>query len=215
MSDMNDSKAEQTVLDRDELAAAVIDDELVDRLVEQADAEGAELLGPGGLLTDLTRRVLERAMDVELTDHLGYERGDPAGRGSGNSRNGTSPKTVLTVAGEVRISAPRDRAGTFDSKLVPKGRRRLDGFNDLVLSLVAKGMTMRDVCGHLTAVYGIEVSPELISKVTDCVWDQLVEWQTRPLESATRRSTSTPSTSRSATVVGWSRSPPTWPSAST
>ena len=182
MSDMTETKAEQAVLDRDELAAAVIDDELVDRLVEQADAEGAELLGPGGLLTDLTRRVLERAMDVELTDHLGYERGDPAGRGSGNSRNGSSPKTVLTDAGEVRIHAPRDRGGTFDSKLVPKGRRRLDGFNDLVLSLVAKGMTMRDVCAHLSDVYGVSVSPELISKVTDSVWDELIEWQNRPLD---------------------------------
>lgn len=182
MSDVKDTITGPAGLDPDELAAAVIDDELVDRLVAQADAEDLELLGPGGLLSDLTRRVIEKAMDVELTDHLGYERGDRAGRGSGNSRNGTTPKTVLTDAGEVRIAAPRDRAGSFDSKLVPKGRRRLDGFNDMVLSLVAKGMTMRDVCAHLADVYGVEVSPELISKITDAVWDDLIEWQNRPLD---------------------------------
>lgn len=182
MSDMTDTTFERSALDPDELAAAVIDDELVERLVAQADAGDVALLGPGGLLSDLTRRVIERAMDVELTDHLGYERGDPAGRGSGNSRNGSTPKTVLTDAGEVRVKAPRDRNSTFDSKLVPKGQRRLEGFNDLVLSLVAKGMTMRDVCAHLGDAYGVEISPELISKITDSVWDELVEWQNRPLD---------------------------------
>lgn len=183
MFDMNDNATvERSALDAEELASAVIDDEMVDRLVAQADAEEVELLGPEGLLSDLTRRVLERAMDVELTEHLGYERGDPAGRGTGNSRNGTTPKTVLTDAGEVRIEAPRDRAGTFDSKIVPKRRRRLEGFNDMVLSLVAKGMTMRDVCAHLADTFGVEVSPELVSKITDSVWDELVEWQNRPLD---------------------------------
>jgi transposase-like protein len=169
-------------VDRDQLAADVIDDELVDRLLTQADADGAELLGPDGLLTDLTRRVLERALDEELTAHVGYERGDPAGRGSGNSRNGSTPKTVLTDAGAVRLAVPRDRNATFDPKIVPKGARRLDGFNDMVLSLVAKGMTMRDVAAHLRDIYGVEVSPELISKVTEAVWDELVEWQNRPLD---------------------------------
>jgi putative transposase len=148
----------------------------------QADAEGAELLGPEGLLTDLTKRVLERALDEELTAHLGYERGDPAGRGSGNNRNGATPKTVLTDAGSVRISVPRDRLGEFEPKLVPKRARRLEGFNDMVLSLVAKGMTTRDVCAHLADIYGVEVSPELISKITDAVFDELVAWQNRPLE---------------------------------
>jgi transposase-like protein len=166
----------------DELASDVIDDELVDRLLAQADADGAELLGPEGLLTDLTRRVLERALDEELTAHLGYERGDPAGRGSGNSRNGSTPKTLLTDAGAVGLDVPRDRAGTFDPKIVPKGSRRLDGFNDMVLSLVANGMTMRDVQAHLFDIYGVEVSPELISKITESVWDELVEWQNRPLD---------------------------------
>jgi transposase-like protein len=180
---MADSRAAaRGAVDRDGLAREVIDDELVDRLLAQADAEGAELLGPDGLLTDLTRRVLERALDEELTDHLGYERGDPTGRGSGNSRNGTSPKTVLTDAGGVRLAVPRDRAGTFDPKLVPKGTRRLAGFDDMVLSLVAKGLTMRDVCAHVHDVYGVEVSPELVSKITEAVWDELVDWQNRPLE---------------------------------
>lgn len=168
--------------DRDELAADVIDDELVERLMAQADAEGAELLGPNGLLTDLTRRVLERALDEELTDHLGYERGDPAGRGSGNSRNGSTPKTVLTDAGSVPVAVPRDRVGSFDPKLVPKGARRLEGFNDMVISLVAHGMTTRDVASHVEGIYGVPISPELVSKITDAVWDELIEWQNRPLE---------------------------------
>lgn len=174
--------ATPAVSDRDELAADVIDDELVDRLMAQADAEGAELLGPNGLLTDLTRRVLERALDEELTDHLGYERGDPAGRGSGNSRNGTTPKTVLTDAGAVDLAVPRDRAGSFDPKLVPKGARRLEGFNDMVISLVAHGMTTRDVASHVEGIYGVPISPELVSKITDAVWDELIEWQNRPLD---------------------------------
>lgn len=170
------------VAGRDELAREVIDDELVERLMAQADAEGAELLGPDGLLTDLTRRVLERALDQEMTEHLGYERGDPAGRGSGNSRNGTTGKTVLTEAGSVRVNVPRDREGSFDPKIVPKGARRLDGFNDAILSMVGRGMTMRDVQAHLADIYGVEVSPELISKVTDAVWDELIDWQNRPLD---------------------------------
>ena len=183
MTDMTEQN--RAVLDaavRDGLARDVIDDELVEKLLSQADAEGAELLGPEGLLTDLTRRVLERALDEELTAHLGYERGDPAGRGSGNSRNGTTPKRLLTDAGSVPLEVPRDRAGTFDPKIVPKGSRRLDGFNDMVLSLVANGMTMRDVQAHLFDIYGVDVSPELISKITESVWDELLEWQNRPLD---------------------------------
>ena len=133
-------------------------------------------------MSDLTARVLQRALGEELTAHFGYERGDPARRGSGNSRNGASPTTLLTDAGEVPVRVPRDRAGTFDPKLVPKGARRLEGFNDMVLSLVAKGMTMRDVTAHLRDIYGVEVSPELISKITDAGWDELIEWQNRPLD---------------------------------
>ena len=111
----------------------------------QVQSEGLELLGPDGVLTELTSRILNRAMETELTDHLGYEPGDPAGYGSGNNRNGTSPKTVLTDAGAVPVRVPRDRNGEFEPKLVPKHARRLEGFNDIVVSLISRGMTTRDV----------------------------------------------------------------------
>ncbi|MCX4428933.1 IS256 family transposase [Streptomyces mirabilis] len=157
-------------------------DEVVERLMDRADASGAALLGEGGLLTEVTRTVLERALDVEMTDHLGYEKHDPAGRGSGNSRNGTSLKTVLTDAGAVTLAVPRDRDGSFEPQLVPKHARRLAGFNDQVLSLYARGMSVRDIRSHLAGMYGVEVSPDLISKVTDAVTDELDAWQNRPLD---------------------------------
>jgi len=160
----------------------MIDDELVDKLMAQVDAEGVELLGPDGVLTELTKRIMERALEVERTDHLGYERGDRAGIGSGNSRNGTSPKTVLTDAGAIALDVPRDRNGTFEPMLVPKHQRRLEGFNELVCSLVARGLSVRDTISHLYETYGVEVSPELISKVTDAVLPELREWQNRPLD---------------------------------
>ncbi len=158
-----------------------IDPELVEQLLEQA-GEGVELLGPDGLLTELTKSVLERALAAELTDHLGYEAHDPAGRGSGNSRNGTTPKTLLTDLGAVDLAIPRDRAGTFDPKIVPKGTTRLAGFNERIISLYARGMTVREVQAHLREIYGVEVSPDLISTVTDAVLDELREWQHRPLD---------------------------------
>ncbi|MFK0223802.1 transposase [Streptomyces vinaceus] len=117
-----------------------------------------------------------------MSEHLGYERGDPAGHGSGNSRNGTSPKTVLTDAGAIALAVPRDRNGEFEPRLVPKNARRLAGFNDRVLSLYARGMSVRDICSHLAQIYGVEGSPDLISKVTDVVIDELVTWQNRPLD---------------------------------
>lgn len=158
-----------------------VDPQLVDQLLEQA-GDSAELLGPDGLLSELTKNVLERALDAELTDHVGYERGDPAGRGSGNSRNGTSAKTVHTDVGSVRLDVPRDRNGTFAPQIVPKGATRLQGFNDRIIALYARGMTVRDVQAHLEEIYGVEVSPDLISKVTGEVLDELREWQNRPLE---------------------------------
>jgi putative transposase len=160
----------------------VIDDELVDRLMAQVDAEGLELLGPEGVLTELTSRILSRGLDVEMTDHLGYEKGDPAGWGSGNNRNGSYPKTVQTDAGTVPVEMPRDRNATFEPQLIPKHQRRLSGFNELVISLVARGMTVRDTQAHLQEIYGVEVSPELISKVTDAVLPELRAWQQRPLD---------------------------------
>ncbi|MER6377348.1 transposase [Streptomyces mirabilis] len=172
--------------DKDEAAAYVADDEMVDevveRLLDKADASGAALLGEGGLLTEITRAVLERALEAEMSEHLGYERGDPAGHGSGNSRNGTSPKTVLTDAGAVTLAVPRDRNGDFEPRLVPKNVRRLAGFNARILFLYARGMSVRDIRSHLAQIYGVEVSPDLISKVTDAVIDELVTWQNRPLD---------------------------------
>lgn len=160
----------------------VFDEAFLDRIMDQVDAEGLELLGPDGVLTELTSRIMNRAMDVELSDHLGYERGDPAGIGSGNNRNGTSPKTVLTDAGAIPVAVPRDRNGSFEPQLVAKHQRRLKGFNELVTGLVARGMTVRDTQAHLQEAYGVDVSPELISKVTDAVLPELRAWQNRPLD---------------------------------
>ncbi|QHC23741.1 IS256 family transposase [Streptomyces sp. GS7] len=157
-------------------------DEVVQRLMDRVDASGAALLGEGGLLTEVTRAVLERALDAEMTDHLGYEKHDRAGRGSGNSRNGTSPKTVLTDAGAATLDVPRDRDGSFEPQPVPKHARRLAGFNEQILSLYARGMSVRDIRSHLAGMYGVEVSPDLISKVTDAVTDELDAWQSRPLD---------------------------------
>ena len=160
----------------------LIDDAALDAMMDRINAEGLELLGPDGVLTGLTKRIMERAIDTELTDHLGYERGDPRGRGSGNSRNGTSAKTVLTDAGGVDLDVPRDRASTFEPKLVPKGERRLSGFNELVCGLVSRGMTTRDVRGHIADVYGVDISPELVSRITDAIIPELRAWQSRPLD---------------------------------
>lgn len=155
---------------------------LAEQLLDRADADQAQLLGPEGLLTQLTQRVLDRALDVELAEHLGYEKGDPAGRGSGNNRNGSTSKTVLTDIGAVPVSVPRDRNGSFDPKIVPTYARRLAGFNERILSLYARGMSVRDIRSHLAGLYGVQVSPDLISKVTDAVCEEITTWQNRPLD---------------------------------
>jgi len=141
-----------------------------------------DLLGEEGLFRQLKKALLERALGAELSDHLGYEKGDAAGRGTGNSRNGFSDKTVLTDDGEVALEVPRDRAGTFEPKIVPKGARRLDGFDDRIVSLYARGLSVREIQGHLKELYGVEVSPDLISRVTDAVLEEVREWQNRPLD---------------------------------
>jgi putative transposase len=155
---------------------------LAGRLVEAARSGGVGLTGPGGLLTGLTKQVLETALAVEMADHLGYEPHDPSGHGSGNSRNGSTTKTVRTDIGEVQIQVPRDRAGTFAPMVVPKHQRRLAGFDEAVISLYAKGMTTGDIANHLADVYGTEVSRELVSKVTDAVIEAMASWQARPLD---------------------------------
>jgi transposase-like protein len=139
-----------------------------------------ELTGPGGLLTGLTKQVLETALVVELSEHLGHEHGERSG--TGNVRNGSTGKTVRTDVGEVRLSVPRDRAGTFAPAVVPKHSRRLAGFDDAVLSLYAKGMTTGDIANHLADIYGTEVSRDLVSRVTDAVIEDMQQWQSRPLD---------------------------------
>jgi len=156
--------------------------DLADQLVEQARAEGVDLVGPGGLLGDLTKRVLEAGLEAEMTDHLGYDRHDPAGRDGGNSRNGTRTKSVIADVGPVELDVPRDRDGSFESKLVRKRQRRLSGVDEMVLSLTAKGLTTGEVQAHLAEVYGTDVSRETISKITDAILGEMAEWMTRPLE---------------------------------
>jgi putative transposase len=158
-----------------------MDKELIDKLL--ADYKGPEdLMGEQGLLKQLTKALVERAMHAELTHHLGYEKHDTGGKGSGNSRNGTSAKTLKGDFGEAVIEVPRDRNGTFEPKIVPRHQRRFSGFDDKILSMYARGMTTREIQGHLQEIYGVEVSPSLISEVTDAVIEEVKAWQTRPLE---------------------------------
>jgi putative transposase len=155
---------------------------LLDELLARTDERGVALTGEGGFLPEMIKSVLERGMDAELTGHLGYERGDRAGHGSGNSRNGTTPKMVGTEVGEIGLDQPRDRACTFASALVPKGARRLGGLEDMIISLYAGGMTIRDIQHHLVSTLGTELSHETISKVTEAVEAEVAAWQNRPLE---------------------------------
>ena len=141
-----------------------------------------EIVGPDGLLKQLTKALLERAMNAELTHHLGYGKHELEGRGSGNSRNGQSRKKVQGDFGAVEIGVPRDRNGTFEPKILPKHERRLAGFDDKILSLYAHGLTTRDIQSHLEEMYGVDVSPTLISEVTDAVLEEVRTWQSRPLE---------------------------------
>jgi putative transposase len=159
------------------------DEALAQELVERARSEGVELVGPGGLLTDLTKTVLETALEAELDDHLGYPKHAASGRDKGNSRNGVRSKTVLTEIGEVEIDVPRDRDGSFEPQIVKKRQRRLVGVDELVISLAAKGLTTGEIAAHLHDVYGAEVSKDTISRITDRVLEELAAWQSRPLDS--------------------------------
>jgi len=155
---------------------------LAQQLVEQARAEGVELVGPGGLLTGLTKTVLETALEAEMSEHLGYDKHDPAGRNRGNSRNGTRTKTVLTEVGPVEIEVPRDRDGSFEPQIVRKRQRRLDGIDQIVLSLTARGLTTGEIAAHFAEVYGAKVSKDTISRITDKVLEEMTEWRNRPLD---------------------------------
>ena len=156
--------------------------ELAAELMARADADGVSLVGPDGLLSGLTKTVLEAALEAEMTDHVGYEPHDPAGRNSGNSRNGTRPKTVLTDVGPVHLDVPRDRDGSFTPVIVPKRKRRLAGVDAMVCSLSAKGLTHGEISAHLAEIYGAQVSKETITRITDGVMEGMVAWQNRPLD---------------------------------
>ncbi|WP_405166540.1 IS256 family transposase [Nocardia sp. NBC_01499] len=185
---MNSDVVAVEVADTDSVArprkakTSVVDAELVGRLVAQARASGLQLTGEDGLLGQLTKMVVESALDGEITDHLGYDHGDPAGRGTPNSRNGTRSKTVVTDVGPVEIDVPRDRDASFEPQIVRKRQRRLNGAENMVLSLSAKGLTHGEISAHLREVYGAEVSKQTISTITDKVIDGMTEWQNRPLD---------------------------------
>jgi putative transposase len=154
--------------------------EMMDRLLEGLSPE--EIVGRDGLLDALTKRFMERALEGELTEHLGYAKHAPEGRNKGNSRNGRTGKRLKTAHGEIALEIPRDREGSFEPKLVPKGQRRFPGFDEKVIALYARGLTTREIQGHLKELYKVEVSPSLISTVTDAVLDDVKAWQARPLD---------------------------------
>ncbi|MFI6731266.1 IS256 family transposase [Streptomyces atratus] len=176
MSDIKAGEAAVGALD-------AVDDSLVAELVARAQAGGVKLTGEGGLLAELTRKVLESALEGELTDHLGHEPGERVEGGRENYRNGHRSKTVTTEVGPVEITVPRDRAGTFEPQLVKKRQRRLGGVDEMVLSLSAKGLTHGEISAHLAEVYGTEVSKTTVSTITDSVMAGMTEWQNRPLDS--------------------------------
>ena len=155
--------------------------ELLDELLA-GYSKPEDLTGPEGLLKQLTGALVERALGAELTEHLGYDEHAAEGRGSGNSRNGNSKKTLQTEQGEIPIEVPRDRNGTFEPQLVKKHQRRFDGFDEKILAMYARGMSVRDIQAQLAELYGTEVSPDLISTVTEAIWGEVQAWQARPLE---------------------------------
>jgi putative transposase len=159
-----------------------IDPKLIDKLLAEHGWRPQDIAGENGLLKQLTKAVLERAMQAELTDHLGYEKHDPAGYKSGNARNGKSKKKLKGDFGAIDLETPRDRNGTFEPKIVAKHQTRWTGFDDKILSMYARGMSTREIQAHLEEIYGVEVSPTLISNVTDAVLDEVRAWQNRPLE---------------------------------
>ena len=158
-----------------------IDTKLVDELLKDYKSP-EQIIGENGLLKQLTKALLERALQAEMTSHLGYEKHNPAGHNSGNSRNGATRKKLKGDFGEIELETPRDRNGSFEPKMVAKGQTRFNGFDDKIVSMYARGMTTRDIQGHLEEIYGVEVSPALISEVTEAVMDEVKAWQSRPLD---------------------------------
>jgi putative transposase len=175
-----------SVEDRDAEAsrrlAGALDPSMIDALLADAKIAGTPLDGVDGLLNQMTKAVVERALAAEITHDLGYERDDPAGVGTGNSRNGFATKTISTTNGPITIDVPRDRNGTFEPKIVPKRARRLGQIDEMILSLYSRGMSTRDIEAHLFEVYGVKASRELISNVTDVVVDEIEIWRNRPVD---------------------------------
>jgi putative transposase len=167
---------------QDATGLSAADEQLLKELTERARRDGLQLTGQGGLLGKLTKMVVEGALEGEMDDHLGYPKNDPAGRNGGNSRNGHRAKTVLTEAGPVEISVPRDRESGFEPRIVAKRQRRLNGLEEMVISLSAKGLTHGEISAHLLEIYGAEVSKQTISAITDRVMEGMAEWQSRPLD---------------------------------
>jgi len=176
-----DPEREERGREQKEIADSLKASGALDEIFARIDA-GEPLTGHAGLLKGMLKASLERGMDVELTDHVGYERGDPDAQMFPNSRNGSFPKTVASEIGDIELAVPRDRRGTFTPMLVPKGSRRLDGLDAMIVSLYAGGMTVRDIGHHLAATIGTELSHETISKIVDAVTDEVLAWQQRPLE---------------------------------
>ena len=180
MADTTDVVVDDEMIDP--VTGEIIDQkEIAQRLLAQAKDQGVSLTGPGGLLGQLTKNVLETALDAELTEHLGHEHGGtPIAE---NMRNGTRVKTVLTEIGPVDIEVPRGRDGSFEPIIVPKRQRRLDGVDQIVLSLTARGLTTGEIAAHFDEVYGAKVSKDTISRITEKVAGELAEWASRPLDS--------------------------------
>src|SRR5450755_2430121 len=159
-----------------------MDLKLIDKLLA-GYKKPEDIIGENGLLKQLTKALLERAMQAEMTEHLGYEKHDPAGNNSGNSRNGATTKTLKGDFGEMPLETPRDRNGSYEPKIIGKGQTRFTGFDDKILSMYARGMSTREIQGHLEEIYKVEVSPTLISNVTEAVMEEVKSWQSRPLDS--------------------------------
>jgi putative transposase len=165
-----------------ELVNDLVEAGVLDQMMERVGAGELALTGDGGFLPEMVKAVLERGLQAGLTGHLGYEKGDPAGRGRPDSRNGSTPKTLATEIGQVPLAVPRDRAGSSGPRLVPKGARRVGGLDEMIISLYAGGMTVRDIQHHLARTLGTELSPDTISSITDAVLEEVKAWQARPLE---------------------------------
>ena len=182
MTDTIDDVAAEAAAQEEPAPPAIDEQGVAEQLVAQAREKGIELVGPNGLLAQLTKRVLETALDAEMSDHLGYDKHDPVGRNHGNSRNGVRSKTVLTEIGPVEIEVPRDVDASFQPAIVRKRQRRLTGVDQIVLSLSARGLTTGEISAHFAEVYGASVSRETVSKITDQVLEEMSAWMNRPLD---------------------------------